>query len=947
MNLSITPFNIKTDYSLLTSMITVKELTSFCFENNISVCGICDNNLSSSQEFLKLTKEKNIKPVIGLELKINTITVYLYPKTNKALTNLYKVYALSENNELYIDIIKSYINDVICVINISDINYYNEFKVFENIFIGYKNNEEKIRAKEITDDILFNKDIKVLREDDSEYLFYLNELGGKNNLNENNILLSIDSETTLEYNKIFNEINLSSTEKKLHIPVFDDSKDSYIYLKKLSTLGLSKRLNENVSLEYSKRLELELETIKGMNFTDYFLIVYDYVCYAKKNNIYVGPGRGSAAGSLVCYSIGITDIDPIKYDLLFERFLNKDRITMPDIDIDFDSEKREEIIKYVQNKYGKNKVAVGLTYNTFKAKSSIREIAKLKNINESLISKFSSVIDSSVNLKENLKKEEVLKYLDNYNNLKEVYDISLKIESLKKNISTHAAGIVICDEDLSNIIPVYSDNLMLKSGITMEYLEDLGILKMDFLGVKNLTTISNVLSVIGKDKLANINLEDELVLNLFKNGETDGIFQFETYAMKALLKKLKPANFGELIAAVALVRPGPSMFLDEYINNKNNKDSYYYYTDDYKDILKETYGVILYQEQIIRIMIKIGGFTSTNADIIRRAISKKNEVVLVKSKEAFINGAISKGYSKDVALEIFGKIELFANYGFNKSHSVAYALIGYQMAYLKVHYDSSFASTILKDTKDIDQVENYLRELKNKNVKVIKPDINYSEKEYFTKENQLILPLSLIKGVTSDIESKIITGRPYGDFFDFLIKNKNLSNSILHNLIHANALRSLKSGIKPLLESIDLVKNYVELDLPLEKPLLKLCEEYSSDFLKEKELELFGFYVGNHPSSTYKGNDILKLSNLKNKLFENIKLVVVIDKITKIKTKKGQDMAFLSVSDETSKIEVVVFNDKINLIDNLSKYDLVTILGKSSKQQDKINVIANNIMKMK
>ncbi len=620
---------------------------------------------------------------------------------------------------------------------------------------------------------------------------------------------------------------------------------------------------------------------------------------------------------------------------------------MPDIDIDFDSEKRDFIIEYVRNKYGNASVAVGLTYNTYKAKLILRELGKLFKVDSYLLDKFIREIDRFSSLKNNYNNVNVKKYLDSYKELSILYKVAMKLENIKKNISTHAAGICICDDEIDNNVPVYvNDAGEYKTGIPMEYLEDKGILKMDFLGLKNLTLISNILNEIGYDKLNDINLNDEKVIDVFKIYNTDGIFQYETFAMKALLKKLEPTNFDEIIAAVALVRPGPSSFLDQYISNRNNPDKIKYISNDLKDILSETYGIILYQEQIIKILVRVGGFSLANADIVRRAISKKKNDLIVKSRDKFINGAISNGYTKDISIEIFDRIEKFANYGFNKSHSVAYALIGYQMAYLKVYYQSYFINECLKDTKDVSKIDNYLRELKNNGIKIIKPDINYSTSDFVIKNNQLILPLTMIKGVNKVIVDEIINNRPYKDYFDFYTLNKDIKSEVLDNLIYSNSLRSLNLYIKTLIESREIVKNYALLGGNLEKPLLNNNEEYDINFMHSKELELFGFYVGNHPSSKYKDRSILKIKDIYNNLFKDVTMVVVVDKVTKIKTKKGDDMAFISFNDETGKSEGVVFSTSFGLVKDINKNDLIEVKGKISKSQDKINVIINGIEKI-
>ena len=548
-----------------------------------------------------------------------------------------------------------------------------------------------------------------------------------------------------------------------------------------------------------------------MGFVNYFLIVYDYVLYAKKKNILVGPGRGSAAGSLVSFAIGITDIDPIKYDLLFERFLNPARVTMPDIDIDFDASKRDEVINYVKSRYGYKNVAVGLTFNTMKSKLVLREVSKILNVDDDLTNKFLSVIDASINLKDNLKNEVVKKYLMNYPILKKGYQISMKLEGIKKNVSTHAAGVVISSVNLDEVIPIHINNDELQTGVAMEFLEDMGLLKMDFLGLKNLTTISNIINMIGSNVLKDINLEKKEVYKLLSDGDTDGIFQFETPSMKSLVVKLKPNSFNDLIAGVALGRPGPREHADSFIKRKNGLEKITYIHPDLESILKNTYGILIYQEQIIAILVKIAGYSYQEADIVRRAISKKKDEVIKDERDKFISRAVKRNYSFDIASEIYDLIAKFASYGFNKSHSVAYALIAYQMAYLKVFYKEYFYIQFLNDSSNDLKISSYLNSLKNNGISICKPSINNSKLDYYISDKKLILPLWVIKNVSKEIAKKIMEckGPKYSDIFDFAYKTKDfMTANLMQILINAGAMDEFFLNHQTLIENVENAINY-------------------------------------------------------------------------------------------------------------------------------------------
>lgn len=937
---------IKTDYSLLNSLIKIDNLIDFLIKNNIKTCGICDNNLSSSIEFYTKCIEKNIKPIIGLEISFLDNIIYLYAKNYDGYKNLLKLNTYKENIDK--ELLIKYSNNLVCVLPQKSYNSDNELTFYDDLYYGYENEEEKTCAL-IKGKSLFIKDIRCIDSKDLPYFKYLNLLGGQNKIDYDYSYVEIDSKDEKTIIDFCELINLNIPFNKRYIPKYKSDVDSSKFLNVLAHEGLKKRLNKEDPV-YEKRLDYELKVINEMNFVDYFLIVYDYCLYAKKHGCLVGPGRGSAAGSLVCYSIGITDIDPIKYNLMFERFLNPARVTMPDIDIDFENTKRELVIDYVKEKYGKENVASGLTYNTLKTKLVLREICKLNKVDDSLTNKFIKAIDAKLNLKDNLKNEKVKKFLSLYKELEKVYSISMHLEGLKKNISTHAAGVVISSEKLDNIIPVIYENNNLLTGITMEYLENLGLLKMDFLGLKNLTIIANILNNLHKDVLKNIDLEDKKVLDLFKLGKTNGIFQYETYAMKNLLLKLKPTSFNDLVASVALVRPGPSNYLDEYIACKEHTKKINYLDPVLEPILKETYGIILYQEQIISILEHMGGFTKSEADIIRRAISKKKEEVILKSKEKFINGAIEKGIKKEIAIQVYDMIIKFSGYGFNKSHSVAYALIGYQMAFLKTYYPIYFINELLQDNKDIEQVSSYLTELKQNNIKIIKPDVNYSKQNFYIENNSLIMPLTQIKGITKELAKDIELNMPYKDYFDFVYKNKDIVNEkILNTLIKASALRSLKQTKATLINNIASALNYASLNVDDDnlKPILNTYPEYSFEKLLDMEIESYGFYVTNHPSSKFQDKSLFKIKDINENLFKNIKGIVVVENINSIKTKNKEDMAFLTISDETGKCEAVVFKDVYPKLRDIRKNSLVLIQGKVSKSFDKTRIIINNIVSNK
>ena len=931
---------VTTEYSLLKSLINIPKLIEFLKTHNIKTCGICDNELFGVMEFYLECKKNDIKPVIGLEVNINNNLLFLYPKNYEGYKKLLKINTKKFNNIELSDIEN---DNLFIVLPYESINLIDSFKNKENVYIGYKNNDEKKNSLLVTDNIIYFPTIRMFNKEDYKYLEYLKELGEDFSSSEEEYFkLNIVKEDEALLENFVSKINIEIPFDKRYIPIFKEGISSFEYLKKLSYLGLEKRLNGNINDVYKNRLDEELKVINDMGFVDYFLIVYDYVLYAKKNDILVGPGRGSAAGSLVSYSIGITDIDPIKYDLLFARFLNPYRAKMPDIDIDFEDTKRYKVIDYVKEKYGAENVAVGLTFNTYKAKLILRDLTKVLKIDSSLFEKFIKVIDASKSLEEN-KNEVVNKYLKLYPELNKLYDVALKLENLKKNISTHAAGVVICSSPLDAIIPIYLDDNILKTGITMDYLEKLGLLKMDFLALHNLSIIRNILDEVKNIDIKNINLNDEKTLNIFMTGNTNDIFQFESNYAKNSLLKLKISSFEELVIATAFIRPGPSNQIDEYIKNKNNKN--YEIIPALREILMPTYGVIIFQEQVIKILEKIAKYSPYEADNIRNAMAKKKESIINAEEIKFIKRSIENGFEESFAKDLFNKIKRFAEYGFNKAHAVSYALISYELAYLKANYPLEFNVSILKNTKDKIKQKRLLSEIKKENIKILKPNINKSNMEFQYKDKYLLLPFTMVRNLNNTLIEEILSKRESGfkDIYDFFIKCQSVLNDKNYNiLVRSGVLDTFKINHQTLINNYEVLMNYASLnDESLDKPILNNYEEYDITELRKDEIDMYGFYVGNHPCSIYQ--NVIKVNKTKDYLFKNINMVVLVEKITKIKTKNGDEMSFINVSDETGMCEVTVFPDVLKKCPDIKSNDIIKLFGKSSRRYDEYQIIAINI----
>ena len=932
------PLKITTEYSLLKSLIKLPDLISFLLENNIKECSICDENLNGFMEFYLKCKENNIKPIIGLDTVYESMHIYVYAKNYFGYQQLLKIDYLKNNMKL------SYLENpnLLVIIPFKSIDIYEKLKYKDNVYIGFCNDIEKNNALLISDKIVYVDNVRCLYKKDIPYLKYLKMLNDNFVYNDNAYYKTSSFEDIQTTNEFSKQINLEIPFDKKYIPKYNNSDNNYEYLKKLCILGLNKRFDGKVSNKYKERILYELDVINKMGFVDYFLIVYDYVLYAKKNDIFVGPGRGSAAGSLVSYSLGITNIDPIKYDLLFERFLNINRKKMPDIDIDFESDKRINMIEYVKNKYGFDKVAVGLTFNNYKAKLILRDLAKLLKVDSNVFDKFIKNINSSLSLKENYQNEKVKKYIEMYSEIKNLYDISYHLEGLKKNTSTHAAGVIISSDKLGKIIPISNEDGTLKTGIEMPYLEKMGLLKMDFLALEKLNIISKVSKKIKNFNINNIPLDDKKTLKIFYDADTDDIFQFESSYAKSVLDKLKITSFNELTVSLALVRPGANKQIDEYLKNKKEGINL---TGDLTDILGATYGTIIYQEQVMKIFEKVGGYSLFEADDIRVAISKKKEDIINAQHDKFVSGGIKNGYSKEFVEKLFNKIKEFGGYGFNKSHSVAYALVSYQMAYLKANYPKEFMFYLLENNKDISKCEKILSSLKNSGYKLLKPNINYSIDKYAEKNGYILLPLNIIRGLNDDIISKIIRVRENGfnDIFDFFVKtNSFLNNETYLILIKSGALDIFKINKQTMIKNIDVILNYASIYSDgLGKPILIKYPEYDDTTLREFEILSYGMYITNHPCSKYK--DVIKVENIKNYLFKNINMVLLIKSIRTIKDKKGGEMAFLEGEDETGKVNLTMFSSLYAKNNDLKVNELIRVNVKVSKRFDKLNVLVNNI----
>ena len=969
-----TPLYIKTDNSLQKSLIKIKDLIEYALNNNIKSLTITDNNMYGVMDFYKMCITNNIKPIIGLEIEYNDKKIVLYAQNYDGYKNLVKLCTLISEKKLDLIELEKYSNDLVCITPYESLSIYNDIKSFyKHIFIGYKNIDELNNID--SDNAIYMKETLYLLKEDNKYIKYIDairtgiiiDLVSSNNLN--NYLLSEDEFNDKFYESINNNYlitelcNLEIPFNQKLMPKFinEEGIDSYTYLKKKCIEGLRHHFGNTVKEIYKDRLKYELDIINKMGFCDYFLIVSDYVKYAKNNNIIVGTGRGSAVGSLVSYCLMITDVDPIKYNLLFERFLNPERVSMPDIDIDFEHEKREEVINYCINKYGSKRVAPIITFGTLGAKQAIRDVAKAMDIELGLVDNLCKLIDSRKSLEENYNNNKIKDLLERKEELNKCYKIAIKFEGLKRHTSIHAAGVIMSSVDLDEIIPLDKSHDFYVSGYDMTYLEEIGLLKMDFLAIKYLTTIHNIIDSINKDyniniKFDEIPLNDSKALNIFNKADTIGIFQFESDGMINFLRKLKVTSMDDIFAAIALFRPGPMKNIPTYINRKNGKEKIDYIYPSLEKILKSTYGIMIYQEQIMQIASVMADYTLGEADMLRKAMSKKKKDILMSEKERFTTRAIRKGYDENLVNKVYELMLKFAEYGFNKSHSIAYSIVAYKMAYLKAYYPKNFITYLLSmEINDDKKTKQYIYEAKKNNIEILKPDINLSEKKYKIEEKGIRYPLSNIRNVGTLGSELIIKERENGvyiDIYDFIKRcyGKSVTSKTLESLIYAGVFDNFGYNKKTLITNLDLIINYGELISDLDRefalePEIIEYEEYTNKELMEQELNVFGLYLTNNPITQLKQkySNIINLTEIENYFDEVVNIIVYVDKIKEINTSKGDRMAFISGSDELYTTNIVLFPKVYEKFNTIKQGDIILVKGRVEKRFDKHQIVVNEI----
>lgn len=784
--------------------------------------------------------------------------------------------------------------------------------------------------------------------------------------------------------KIADRCNVEFEFGVIKLPKFyiDENIDNIEYFKKMCFDGLKNRYGSNPSATVTERMNYEIDVITRMGYTDYYLIVWDFIRYAKEHDIPVGPGRGSGAGSIAAYCIGITNIDPMRYNLLFERFLNPERVSMPDFDIDFCYERRQEVIDYVVRKYGSDRVAQIITFGTMAARAAVRDVGRVMDLPYNVVDKVAKLIPNElhITLDKALKSEKELEYLyETDKTVHELIDNSKKIEGLPRHASTHAAGVVISDRPVNEYVPVQLNDDSIVTQYTMTMLEKLGLLKMDFLGLRNLTVIKDCETSIKKRNpkfsAYQIPVDDKEVYEMISQGNTTGIFQLESPGMRQTLVRLKPENIEDIIAVISLFRPGPMDSIPLYIKNRHNPQNITYKHPLLKPILEVTYGCIVYQEQVMEICRKLGGYSYGRADLVRRAMAKKKADVMLKERDTFVAGAVGNGVSERIANEIFDEMISFASYAFNKSHAAAYAYISYQTAYLKCHYYKEYMAALFTSMLDnTTKLNECISECEKSGVRLLKPDVNESDSGFTAVDNGIRFALLAVRNLGRNTINQIIEKRKLNGKFSSLnnfctrMTGTDINRRAIESLINCGALDCFQLNRRQMTENYDRIfdnianqsRNNVEgqIDFFNQSNFLSdnkiegesdipYVKEYELNYLLNKEKEAIGMYISGHPLDNFsvytKAKKFIDF-NMINKDEIKVKCLGIVKSIKIFQTKNKDKMAFCTLEDKHTEIECVVFPNLFREYQHiLVAGNTIAVEGKSKDKDGSFSIIAEKL----
>ncbi len=1034
--MSFIHLHVYSAYSLLTSTASVHELINNAKKKGFKAIALTDKNVMyGTIEFYKLCLKNNIQPILGLTVDVESenrkeeaFPLVLLAENEKGFKNLLKISSAVQTkaaNGIPFKWLKHYAEGLIAISpgiegeieqNLLSNQQEEAIEIIkklqsifgnESFFLAVQNHQleeeaivqKRIQtiAEELTIPLVATNRVHYIEQDDMfahECLLAIKN--GDKLQDEHRERLESDQfylKTAKEMIEVFSELPealensiriakrcLVNIElNKTYLPEFptENGQPAENYLEMLCKKGLKERF-ASPAQEHFERLTYELSVINSMKFSNYFLIVWDFMRYAREHGILTGPGRGSAAGSLVAYVLYITDVDPLAHHLLFERFLNPERISMPDIDIDFPDHRRDEVIEYVAKKYGELHVAQIVTFGTLAAKAALRDVGRAFGLNTKELEQLSRRIPArlGINLENAYKESQPLRaFIDESPINRKLYETALKLEGLPRHISTHAAGVVISEKQLIELIPIQQGhNHVYLTQYSMEHLEEIGLLKMDFLGLRNLSLIESILSSIQKKAgrkvdIKTIPLNDEKTFELLARGETTGIFQLESEGMRKVLSRLKPSRFEDIVAVNALYRPGPMENIPFFIDRKHGRQAVEYPHEDLKAILENTYGVIVYQEQIMQIASTMAGFSLGEADLLRRAVGKKQKDVLDKERNHFVQGALKKGYNVSLANDIYDLIVRFANYGFNRSHAVAYSMIAYQLAFLKANYPLYFMAGLLTSAIGNEtKIAQYILETRQKDIDILPPSINYSGFSFQVEKTGIRYSLAAIKSVGAAALKEIFQARKskkFEDLFDFCtrVSSKAINRKTLEVLVHSGSFDEFNEDRAVLLASLDVALEHAQLFkvdessqvelFPDEfqlKPKYVLVDPIRLEDKLSFEKEALGFYLSDHPVSIYEKR--LKQAGafvLFELTAEHKRAVagVYITSLRKIRTKKGDSMAFLNVSDSSGEMEAVAFPVVYKKYSHLLDHGKFAVMvGKVEEREGKLQFIIQQVSEM-
>ncbi|MER2114550.1 MAG: DNA polymerase III subunit alpha [Solibacillus isronensis] len=1015
---------VRTSADLLKSTIRIEELIPFLHQQKAKSCAIVNTKLYGLLPFWFEMKRAGIHPVVGLTIQLElsedqSLPLVLYAKTNEGYRNLLKISSsISIRPEQTIPLrwllaygkgiafmIPALEQQAIWLQQVAEPLLKEIIKTYpDEVYIGISRLSDTAISESSAVQLAEKNALPIVATHES--LFFNNEdffayevaqaihTGVKlndaveSNKQENHLLTAEQwqqkfhdqQQWLVQMENLLLSCQIEINTNNVYMPKFPvgEGETAENMLQQQVVTGLQRRLNmHTLPTQYVERMNYELHVIQSMGYSDYFLIVADFMQFAREAQILTGPGRGSSASSLVAFALEITQVDPLQYDLLFERFLNPERITLPDIDIDFLDTRRHEVIQYVAKKYGKQYVAQIITFGTLSAKAVARDVARMFNFESEALEMISKLIPNKpgITLKEAYAMSENLRAWVTAEPIRQKwFQTSLRLEGLPRNASTHAAGVVLSPVPLVDVVPIEEghDGIFLTQW-PMQEVEQNGLLKIDFLGLRNLTILEQIRKSIQFTHNTQINfnqipLNDGKTFELLQNGDTNGIFQLESDGMKNALREIKPTHFLDIVAVNALYRPGPMEFIPMYARRKHKKEQVIMPHPHLTPILEETYGVIIYQEQIMRIANVMAGFSFGQADLLRRAVSKKKRDVLEQQRASFVKGALTKGYTQQAAEEVYALIVRFADYGFPKSHAVAYSVISYQMAYLKANYPVNFYAALLTNaTGNPEKLAQIIMEAKARGIEILPPSINRSMRHFKVESGKIRFSLSAIKGVPQPFMQKLLIARqerqkPFDSIFDLAVTltTANFNRKIIEPLIKAGALDEFGKDRATLLATIEGAQKQADFVRPggddlFEGALLAFGKPKYSETspIPEKiklqyEKDVLGFYLSDHPIVKLRSHypevtaTVQTLAHLKDNAF--VKMIGQVREMRQLRTKRGELMAFVQMEDEFGTVSLTLFPKEYEqVVGKIREEGLLYIEGfyehRFNKQQIKVKQI--------